>query len=503
MFNRHFLISIVIFVQLSFSSAAAPAAKVSFGHTVIGNNLYIYGGTVIQNGQPVTSKEYAVLDLSTSWDTSSPSWVRVVQANGPTAVADNLLIPASDGFITFGGRLQNGSPTDPNTVFQLRTSDNSWSQPDYPGPSRRGLSASVTEKNGVSWVFGGRTTFDPPVWQTLGDMYRFDGSKLEWRQVYPAHGSSLNPTGLVGHTASLIGNKMVILGGLLSSSSVLMNQLSGAWIFNTETNVWTAQPLGGNAPPPRWLHCAAVTLDDQIFLFGGGDGVNNLYGDFWLLNTTSWVWRQITPTGGVTPPTARSRHACERSGSSILILFGALDSNGINLDNSLYVYDPQSNQFTSRYTPNQLDTNYQPSGSSSLSIGAIVGIVVGCVVFGLAVICIAVFLIRRKRRQQKRESVISAMKPPIKNNNGVSAPGYTSSNPSPHAVRHVSLPATTSPPMVYYTTTMDTRFSLPPYSVGSNHHMAPIAASTTSSSVQAAGIKPDEIETEAKPNAYD
>ncbi|KAL1918492.1 uncharacterized protein VTP21DRAFT_3152 [Calcarisporiella thermophila] len=465
------IMSIYVFAFLITAAVAfTPAPKSSFGQLLLGNRLMFYGGATIKNGIPLPSSELAILDLSQQWDVSKPAWLPVSgEASLPFPVAGNVLLPGGNAkdpyMVTFGGMVASSfSPNDPNTEFKLALSNYTWSA--GTAPSRRAYSSAVSEKNGVSWVYGGQMELGEDI-HVLNELYRFDGATFKWEQIIT---EQMNPVSgpVTGHTGKcclelgkghrndltvfllsrdsffgervrfiwareirgayslLFSRKMIVLGGHTGTE---MRSMGVAYIFDTAKRVWSTKDLVGPYPPKRWLHGATITQDGGIFICGGTDGVSSLFGDAWILNTRTWSWIQLNPgiSPGAIPPTPRMRHQCARSGSNVMIMFGATEFNGTTMDNNIFVYDVTTGNFTNRYVPSMLETNFnldppmenhtppanppivpntmpQVVSQPALSQGAIIGTVLGSILIVGAVAIVAVLLILRHRRKYNYRS---------------------------------------------------------------------------------------------------
>lgn len=56
-----------------------------------------------------------------------------------------------------------------------------------------------------------------------------------------------SPSPRLGHTASLVGDRMFVIGGRTGPDKIL----SDVWIFDTTKNHWKLQQCGGSVFPPR------------------------------------------------------------------------------------------------------------------------------------------------------------------------------------------------------------------------------------------------------------
>lgn len=59
--------------------------------------------------------------------------------------------------------------------------------------------------------------------------------------------TDVSPSPRLGHTSSLIGDRMFVIGGRADP----LNILSDVWVFNIAENQWKLLECGGNVFPPR------------------------------------------------------------------------------------------------------------------------------------------------------------------------------------------------------------------------------------------------------------
>ncbi|XP_030511426.1 tRNA wybutosine-synthesizing protein 2/3/4 isoform X2 [Rhodamnia argentea] len=124
------------------------------------------------------------------------------------------------------------------------------------------------------------------------------------------------PSPRMGHTASVVGDQMFVIGGRTDP----LNILSDVWVFNTATNEWKLLNCNGHVFPPRHRHSAAV-LGLKIFVYGG---VNNesICSSCFILDTSNLCWEECAVGGD--QPCARHSHSMVAYGSKVF-MFGGYD----------------------------------------------------------------------------------------------------------------------------------------------------------------------------------
>ncbi|OBZ86531.1 Rab9 effector protein with kelch motifs [Choanephora cucurbitarum] len=207
----------------------------------------------------------------------------------------------------------------------------------------------------------------------------------------------------VSQTATFFPSKgsIVYLGGALASNEAILGliPLSYGMMFNTNNGVWTNRTFGGKTPSPRISYSATLLPNgDQILIYGGSSRVNDslsvVVSDFcYTLNLSSMNWTEHTELYSTNSLAPRSNHSAVLIETTIFILFGlGSDNQDASHMLAIDVQDPTMLAFIDHYTSNK----------SKLSTGAIVGIVIGCVVaLAILIVLMAIFYMKRRRSKKK------------------------------------------------------------------------------------------------------
>eukprot|EP00271_Cylindrocystis_brebissonii_P004356 TRINITY_DN16001_c0_g1_i1.p1 TRINITY_DN16001_c0_g1~~TRINITY_DN16001_c0_g1_i1.p1 ORF type:complete len:562 (+),score=100.69 TRINITY_DN16001_c0_g1_i1:129-1814(+) len=185
---------------------------------------------------------------------------------------------------------------------------------------------------------------------------------MRWLQCSSAGGGDCSgdpPSARSGHSAVVVSSssssaaapRLVVFGGLLEKNFlgdvVVLEAGSPARWFRPECS-GSRSPLseeeGGHAGPgpgPRAFHAAAA-IDCNVFIFGGRSGKRRL-GDFWMLDTDTWQWIELSAYGEHPPP--RDFASLTAIGNGRLVLFGGGDGNKWLSD--VYVLDTMSLEWRS------------------------------------------------------------------------------------------------------------------------------------------------------------
>ncbi|KAK7265876.1 hypothetical protein RJT34_33501 [Clitoria ternatea] len=181
------------------------------------------------------------------------------------------------------------------------------------GPGKRwGHTCNAIKGGKLVYVFGG---YGKDNCQT-NQVHVFDTVKQTWSQ--PAIKGS-PPTRRDSHSCSAIGDNLFVFGGTDG-----MNPLKDLHILDTSSHTWISPTIRGEGPEAREGHSAAV-VGKRLFIFGGcGKSADNnnevYYNDLYILNTETFVWKCATTSG--TPPSPRDSHTCSSWKNKIIVIGG-------------------------------------------------------------------------------------------------------------------------------------------------------------------------------------
>ncbi|KAG2257101.1 hypothetical protein Bca52824_076395 [Brassica carinata] len=203
-----------------------------------------------------------------------------------------------------------------------------WTQPmisGTPPPPRDSHSCTTVCDNLV--VFGGTDGI-----KSLNDLYILDTSSHTWKcQSVRGEG----PAPREGHTATLVGKRLFVFGGCGKSSDVndeiYYNDL---YVLNTETYVWKRATTIGNPPSARDSHTCS-SWKNKIVVIGGEDGHDYYLSDVHILDTDTFVWKELNTSGQLLTP--RAGHVTVSLGKNLYVFGGFTDAQ--NLYDDLYVLD--------------------------------------------------------------------------------------------------------------------------------------------------------------------
>ncbi|XP_015574248.1 tRNA wybutosine-synthesizing protein 2/3/4 isoform X1 [Ricinus communis] len=147
------------------------------------------------------------------------------------------------------------------------------------------------------------------------------------------------PSPRLGHTASLVGDLLFVIGG----RSGPLDILGDVWILNTASKEWRLAECTGSYFSPRHRHAAAV-VGSSIYVYGGLDNETSS-SSLYVLNTESLQWKEVLVGGE--QPCARHSHSMVAYGSK-LFMFGGY--NGEKALGDLYSFDIQTHMWKKENT---------------------------------------------------------------------------------------------------------------------------------------------------------
>ncbi|XWS37255.1 hypothetical protein CRYUN_Cryun19dG0027700 [Craigia yunnanensis] len=127
------------------------------------------------------------------------------------------------------------------------------------------------------------------------------------------------PTPRDSHSCTTVGDNLFVFGGTDG-----MNPLKDLHILDTATHTWICPSVRGEGPEAREGHSAAL-VGKRLFIFGGCGKSSDknkeiYYNDLYILNTETFVWKRAATSGD--PPSARDSHTCSSWRNKIIVIGG-------------------------------------------------------------------------------------------------------------------------------------------------------------------------------------
>ncbi|XP_021751068.1 acyl-CoA-binding domain-containing protein 4-like [Chenopodium quinoa] len=133
-----------------------------------------------------------------------------------------------------------------------------------------------------------------------------------------------------GHSLVSWGKKALLVGGKTNPGSEKVS----VWAYDTETECWSLMEAKGDVPVARSGH-TVVKSSSVLILFGGEDSKRRKLNDLHMFDLKSMTWLPLQCTG--TGPSPRSNHVAALYDDRILYIFGG--SSKSKTFNDLYSLD--------------------------------------------------------------------------------------------------------------------------------------------------------------------
>ncbi|KAJ7956489.1 BTB-kelch protein [Quillaja saponaria] len=181
------------------------------------------------------------------------------------------------------------------------------------GPGKRwGHTCNAIKGGRFLYLFGG---YGKDNCQT-NQVHVFDNVKQTWSQPVI---KCTPPTPRESHSCTTVGDNLFVFGGTDG-----INPLKDLHILDTSSHTWISPSIRGEGPEAQEGHGAAL-LGKRLFMFGGTgkpldtNNERNL-NDLYILNTETYVWKCATTTG--TPPSPRDSHTCSSWKNKFIVIAG-------------------------------------------------------------------------------------------------------------------------------------------------------------------------------------
>ncbi|KAF9431622.1 hypothetical protein BGZ76_011920 [Entomortierella beljakovae] len=382
--------------------------------------LFVQGGVVISNGNTVAQQnQFYALDLAIAWNVDNPTWVALKQ--GPTLSYHSISISADEKtLVTF--RTGSAGST---LSYRYHVSTNSWDQSTVkvPTPNKEGVSAIEDKVSGLVYLAGGYQSDDTQMY-----VYNIETDTMT---MFPMPSNYM--TDRLHYSGVYLTSRKSILyfgGSPYNSQQQSQNLITE---YMPSTGSWSTLYTNNQNPPHRTEYCMATNDDGTKIVVFGGKLDNGYARDIWILDIASLTWTQ-----GPSWTEPRVSSTCTIAGSTFISWGG---SNGQRTISSIILFDLNSGQYVSSYTPpttyvdiaqggsinmgndgnrgdrggSPHDHNYDPyynlgglrpdlageqTKSSSLII---VGSIIGSIIL-IAVVALASVFVRRQRQRNRRPS---------------------------------------------------------------------------------------------------
>lgn len=255
-------------------------------------------------------------------------WKRVLNPTGPQPRPrhGHRAVAIKDLIVVFGG----GNEGIVDELHVYNTATNQWFVPSTKGEVPPGCAAYGCVVDGTRiLVFGGMVEYG----KYSNDLYELQASRWEWKRLKPRPPKrGMPPCPRLGHSFTLIGNKVYLFGGLANDSENTkinipryryLNDLFTLELRNNNTTAWEIPQTFGTLPSPRESHTSVAYVDEatgksRLVIYGGMSGCR--LGDLWFLDVDTMTWSKPTVHG--IPPLPRSLHSSTLIGHNMFVFGG-------------------------------------------------------------------------------------------------------------------------------------------------------------------------------------
>ncbi|KAL4225895.1 Host cell factor 2 [Mactra antiquata] len=254
-------------------------------------------------------------------------WKRVTNTcgPGPRPRHGHRAVAIKDLMVVFGG----GNEGIVDELHVYNTATNQWFVPAVRGDIPPGCAAYGFVCDGTRiLVFGGMVEYG----KYSNELYELQASRWEWKRLKPKNPRTGNPPcPRLGHSFTLLGNRVYLFGGLANDSEDPKNNIPR---YLNDLVVLELKPLSsqlqwdnpvmvGQPPPPRESHTAVGYVEKdgrrpRLIIYGGMSGCR--LGDLWQLDIDSMTWTKPVVNG--LPPLPRSLHSATVIGNRMFVFGG-------------------------------------------------------------------------------------------------------------------------------------------------------------------------------------
>ena len=301
--------------SLSPPDSASKPARVSLGEQQQKASKKPAALTTASNKGPAPTSLLSAPATSKNQDPPCARWGHTVTDIGK----DRLLV--------YGGQTidKKAGPTTLEDVCIYHTLKKTWFRPfNCNGSPRQWHTATYMPDRQLLISFGGESVAKGKV-TTESKVMVLDTEIMLW---YPPQVTGDVPSSRSGHTATVLGNDLVVFGGVKGRK--WLNTVS---VLDCTVWRWTSVKAAGAAPPPRSYHTAVALGHNRIVIVGGNNS-DQCFDSVHVLEKTTdeeegtVKWRWSHPTVRGCKPVARTGHsATVLADGKTVVVYGGWDPN--------------------------------------------------------------------------------------------------------------------------------------------------------------------------------
>ncbi|XP_065347637.1 multiple epidermal growth factor-like domains protein 8 [Cloeon dipterum] len=313
-----------------------PRAAHSATYISASDRLYIFGGHDLNNA----------MDHLQAFDFKTNEWLNIEADGGPAARFSHAASSHPLGIVLHGGQLNDGTLSDEIWVYKASTAE--WSKrgefcSNRPPPLAR-HSLTLGQHNWL-YLFGGQVQdghFSSQLWRLrIGSSPEEDECQL----IEAKAGKDLDLR-LAGHAAAFHSDSQILLvyGGLAVSHARTATLSDRIYAYHVESSVWSElhypRSQDANIPRERAFHTASI-VGNLLVVVGGYSQRHHQHEtchdhSTYLYHLQCHSWLEIPPKGAAELPGGRFAHATALRGNQLLVTGGY--SGKVNSD--LLVWTP-------------------------------------------------------------------------------------------------------------------------------------------------------------------
>ncbi|KAF2653425.1 kelch repeat protein-like protein [Lophiostoma macrostomum CBS 122681] len=372
---------------------------------IVNGTLYVYGGRTKTSSDQTSDtwvNDFMTMDLTKSWQISTPSYTGLPKPSGPPEVANGYLWNSLQSLFLYGGEFSDdpqGTPTAFST-WEYQIGSKQWVE--HSNPQTVGGKNAVEEGQSVQrsaegagfsvstlgrgWYFGGHLDFLTTEGWNIGVKRIYLKSLVEF--TFPGYSNDQVDSLSNGKTAGSDGayrniteggmqetsgfteradglllyvpgyGAEGILIGLTGGVNETFTQMNVIDVYDIANSTWYKQSTSGTTPKYRVNPCAVVAAaadgsSYNVYMYGGQNlqpaKNQTQYDDMWILSVPSFTWIEVDQQGQSVPP-ARAGHSCHVWDGQMIVVGGyvgqelSCDSPGI------YNFNMSSLQWASQFT---------------------------------------------------------------------------------------------------------------------------------------------------------
>lgn len=307
-----------------------------YGHCMVrfNNTFVIFGGRI---GKKMLNDLY-FFDIDTKvWN--GP----IVATNAPPGRAFHICGLQGTMFYVMYGKNENNTRLSDSMSIDLALPTNGWKLESF-NATTVSRAASAKFKNFVIW-FGGETNsgFSNSLWDA--ELKKIgSASFIDIRSTTTGIES---PPQMSGHSISLVGTFMFLFGGRTNANPISVNP--DLFRYDIESLEWKIIIPVNTPPPSRYKH-AMATVGNNLFIYGGLTGTNEVTDDLWLYSVdgNTWTYVEFRNTDAQ-QPSPRYDHIMETNGTHLFVFGGR---NFLKSFSDFYSYDINLHIWTRLHTEN-------------------------------------------------------------------------------------------------------------------------------------------------------